>query len=279
MEQQRPIQKSVTTQPAQYLQKGFQDIATQAGNLYSPTLTPQQQQAVTQAQSLGQTGATTAEQTARGDFLYGGPGFNQAYQAAANRILPQVNSQFARAGRSGSGLAQTAQTQALADAFAGLYGQERGLQQQAAMNLPSMAQSQIGLGGAPQDILFGNLGKYANILYPQAQYNQTQADTQDLYRNAGAGALGGALSGFKAFGSGLGALGGGLLGFLSDRRMKENIEKIGEKNGLNVYSFNYKNGKNKLIGYMADEVEKLYPNAVFTRPDGYKQVDYLMVGI
>lgn len=63
--------------------------------------------------------------TMNGKYLYGGDGFNAAFDAASRKILPQVNSAFERAGRTGSGLAAQAQTQALGDAFANLYGQER----------------------------------------------------------------------------------------------------------------------------------------------------------
>lgn len=78
-------------------------------------------------------------------------------------------------------------------------------------------------------------------------------------------------------GIGLGTL--GYLAFASDRRLKHNIVKIGEReDGLNVYEFDYKPGfdlpQNRHIGVMADEVEKIYPDAVLTRPDGYKMVNY-----
>jgi len=76
-------------------------------------------------------GSNQLLQTARGDFLPGGAadaGFQQQFQASANRLTPQVQSTFEKAGRTGSGLAQTAQQQALTDSFANLYGQERGRQ-------------------------------------------------------------------------------------------------------------------------------------------------------
>lgn len=67
---------------------------------------------------------STLANIAAGNNLYGGAGFNAAYQAAANQIIPQVNSQFENSGRLNSGLAQTAQTQALGDAFASQYQQQ-----------------------------------------------------------------------------------------------------------------------------------------------------------
>lgn len=53
--------------------------------------------------------------------------------------------------------------------------------------------------------------------------------------------------------------------FMSDRRLKENIKRIGTaKNGLPIHSFNYKEDPDKLtrLGFMADEVEKKHPEAV-----------------
>ncbi len=72
-----------------------------------------------------------AGRTIRGDYLYGGPGFDRALQAARERISPMVRGEFEAAGRYGGGLAAAEEMQALGDAFAGLYGNER--QRQLAM--------------------------------------------------------------------------------------------------------------------------------------------------
>jgi hypothetical protein len=68
--------------------------------------------------------------------------------------------------------------------------------------------------------------------------------------------------------------------FMSDRRTKENIQKIGVlDNGLNLYKFDYKPefkeiaGHGSYIGVMADEA-KVIPNAVIRQPNGYDMVDY-----
>lgn len=65
----------------------------------------------------------------------------------------------------------------------------------------------------------------------------------------------------------------------SDERIKENIEPAGEKfYGLNLYRFNYKPemgfGDKTYIGPMAQEVEKIYPNAV-VEFDGLKMIDVI----
>ena len=83
--------------------------------------------------------------------------------------------------------------------------------------------------------------------------------------------------------SGLMGLGGtlGAAAIMSDIRTKEHIKAIGWlPNGLPVYEYEYKPewkdeaGHGKFIGVMAQEVEIVKPEAVFTRPDGYKMVNY-----
>jgi hypothetical protein len=78
---------------------------------------------------------------------------------------------------------------------------------------------------------------------------------------------------------GLFSLGGAAM--MSDIRTKENIKYLGNLgNGLPFYEFEYKpefkviGGEGKFIGVMAQDVEKVQPEAVITRPDGYKMVNY-----
>jgi hypothetical protein len=69
----------------------------------------------------------------------------------------------------------------------------------------------------------------------------------------------------------------GLFGKLSDERVKENVEKVGElDDGQNVYAYNYTGDhpQNRELGLLAQEVEKVRPDAVGTGPDGLKRVDY-----
>ena len=72
----------------------------------------------------------------------------------------------------------------------------------------------------------------------------------------------------------------------SDRHVKENITCIGSHPlGVRVYLFDYKPefrntwGHGRQFGVMADEVESVLPNAVCMHPDGYKLVNYSMLGI
>lgn len=72
----------------------------------------------------------------------------------------------------------------------------------------------------------------------------------------------------------------------SDRITKQNIVKIGDHPfGIGLYLFDYRPeyreeyGHGRQFGVMADEVETVMPEAVSIHPDGYKMVDYGMLGV
>ena len=95
---------------------------------------------------------------------------------------------------------------------------------------------------------------------------------------AGGGLLGAGAAG--AFGGSAGA--GALLGFLSDQRLKTNVVKIGEhSSGLGWYKWDWNKeglklaGDQEAEGFIAQEVQKLYPSAV--HDIGYLIVDYRKV--
>ena len=78
----------------------------------------------------------------------------------------------------------------------------------------------------------------------------------------------------------MGLLGTGLqaasmFGF-SDRRLKKNIRKVGtmHKGKVNVYEFEYLGSDKREIGVMAQEVKKMYPDAVKKHESGYLMVNY-----
>ena len=73
---------------------------------------------------------------------------------------------------------------------------------------------------------------------------------------------------------------------MSDRKFKENIVHIGTHPlGIGLYLFDYKpefrelGGFGRQFGVMADEVKTVLPQAVVMHPDGYKTVDYALLGI
>jgi hypothetical protein len=71
---------------------------------------------------------------------------------------------------------------------------------------------------------------------------------------------------------------GSPFGGLSDIRAKEDVKELARlDNGLKLYSFSYKQGGPPQIGFMAQEVEGLYPEAVWTGDDGLKRINYEIV--
>tara|TARA_R100000808_G_C2154135_1_gene164915 strand:- start:2207 stop:3181 length:975 start_codon:yes stop_codon:yes gene_type:complete len=79
----------------------------------------------------------------------------------------------------------------------------------------------------------------------------------------------------KAWDSTIGKLGKGIGKLFSDERLKENIQFQHVDNiGMPVYTYNYTYDKGSpQIGYMAQDVEKIYPEAI-SNSQGFKKVDY-----
>ena len=80
--------------------------------------------------------------------------------------------------------------------------------------------------------------------------------------------------------SAIGAGGYALGAYLSDKNIKENIEKVDEIDGYNIYKFNYKDGyelpQGTRAGVIAQEVKEINPDAVVDnlQNTGFMGVDY-----
>lgn len=63
---------------------------------------------------------------------------------------------------------------------------------------------------------------------------------------------------------------------ISDKNLKENIRQVGEFAGeLGVYEYNYIGSEKRVTGFMAQEVEKIVPDAVLQfNAKGHKAVNY-----
>ena len=77
-----------------------------------------------------------------------------------------------------------------------------------------------------------------------------------------------------------------MIGKTSDPAAKENAVRIGtHPAGFGIYLFDYKadlrdaHGHGRQFGVMANEVEAVLPEAVIVRADGYRAVNYSMLGI
>ena len=63
--------------------------------------------------------------------------------------------------------------------------------------------------------------------------------------------------------------------FFSDERLKENVRKVYEIGGLNIYEYNYLGSNTLERGVMAQEVlNSDYASAVEIHANGFYQVDY-----
>lgn len=123
----------------------------------------------------------------------------------------------------------------------------------------STPQTQVGQTPLSQDVYASYQGNVNNYNQQVAQQNQTMSGLFGLGGSAAAGYLSNP------------AL------FASDRRLKENLKKIGKTSkGFNWYEFNYIGSHAKHAGVMAQEVEKIIPDAVINN-GVFKSVNYAMV--
>ena len=188
----------------------------------------------------------------------------QAYDNAMRQQSQKENDLLLGATTQGFGVGQQANQQAYNQALTNY-------------NLPLNTLSALRSGSQVQNPTFQNVPQQAttagaDILgATQMGYNAQMGNF-----NAQQAAQQGMNSGLMSLG---GTLGAGYM--ISDIRTKEHIKAIGWlPNGLPVYEYEYKPewkdeaGHGKFIGVMAQEVELVQPQAVITRPDGYKMVNY-----
>jgi hypothetical protein len=239
------------------------------------------------------------------------PAVQAALQQVATDTNNTVSSQFAAAGRSGSGMNQQTLARGIAQAEAPIIlnqaNQDTQTQMNAAgalygagnttasgiagMNQQGIANQEAGIDASnsalqaqnwgPQQTIAAQelakslpastLGLLAQIGIPLAQLGTNSNGTSTTNTNP---------SFFSLLGSGpsSGGSGGsgllGLLGLISDRRMKEDIEQVGALfDGTPVYRFRYIGHPVFHIGLMAQDIEDDRPEAVI-EIDGVKRVDY-----
>jgi hypothetical protein len=225
-----------------------------------------------------------------------------AYQTAT---APQTTSQMEGSGRYGSGAAQNAQNMdqqglatQLANAQNNLYGSLYQTNQSNALNAastlgqqqlmgsysaPSLVSSINGansnlynMGGNQQALNqsmlsspFSLLGQYGSLI--GGNYGGSTTSTQPYYNNT---------TGEIAGGLGDAALMGAM--FLSDRRLKQDIEPTGARlaNGLPLYRYRYLWDQPDVnrVGVMADEVRAIAPHAVHRDVSGFDKVNYAAIG-
>ena len=213
---------------------------------------------------------------------------DQLVQNTIDRIMPGINSSFAGSGMSGSGLHAQNLASGVSSGVAGVLdnawqqGENRALQ--AAGMVPGINNAAYGAVNFLDTMGRGNQQQNQSEINAAVLQDQ-QAQTADLNAiqdylalTSGVGGMFGVQSSRTSGGNGLlGALGFGMQAatlLFSDKRLKENIKKVGKTDdGLNVYTYNYKGNPLRHMGVMAQEVERVKPGAV-GEIGGFKAVDY-----
>jgi hypothetical protein len=183
---------------------------------------------------------------------------SQQYPAWLNSLLPGVNAANAAAGGVASGQTNLGINQG--NIFTGQAGAIQGPLTEGA-NLGWGYGTGLGAADAQQSMLNSILG--GNLVG-----GLLNLGTRFLPGMGGSGGGGG--------GGGGGGTGWNPFNFFntSDERLKENIEKIGETyDGLGIFKFTYINDDKPQIGLMAQEVEKVVPEAV-AHVGPWKMVNY-----
>jgi hypothetical protein len=128
----------------------------------------------------------------------------------------------------------------------------------------------------------GNQVQNPNYVNPAQQANTAAPDLMGASQQGYSTAMSGANAASAANSNFMGGLMnlGGTLGaayMLSDERLKKNIKRIGTHIlGIGIYAYDYIWGEPS-IGVMAQELEKVMPEAVITTDSGYKAVNYAML--
>ena len=187
-----------------------------------------------------------------------------------------------------------AQERARNEAMFGAMQQARQEQaQQAALGQQFLGQSYVPqaqmLNAIQGTSLFPQLQQQAQ-LFSAGQFGETSMsgiEAQLLAEQARANLIGGLgssmLSGlFTPVATAGGGVGNILTTVLaaSDVRLKDNIEKVGAVDGINLYIWDWTDegkdiaGDQKTFGVLAQEVQQIRPSAVIEGSDGYLRVDY-----
>lgn len=197
------------------------------------------------------------------------------YNTNYGNMIGANNSLFSGAGSTASGINNLNQQQltngvagiTAAGAIPGLYSSPAMAQYAAANQAYSQPFANLAQLLQPS-VSLASLGQTNNTTG-----NKTENSTPSLLESLSAGTkLGGSwISGAGSLASSMPAL----MSFFSDERLKDDITPVGKLNdGQNVYAYRYKGDPRPQIGLLAQEVERVRPEAVHTHPSGFKMVNY-----
>ena len=215
---------------------------------------------------------------------------NQMKSQLTGSILPGIRQSMVEYQPGGSSRADLVQSQAIAaankqmlDKAAEMYGGAYQSAQDRAVNYgqlyPSIMAAPLATYGALGDVGAEQRGMQQEAIdRDMAKYSYTaNRDASQLanYMSMISGDYGGTTTQVAPGPSALQNMASvvGILGAISDIRLKENIKPLGMHNGFGVYEFNYLWSPKKHVGYMAQDVEKTNPEAIFT-VRGYKAINY-----
>jgi hypothetical protein len=203
------------------------------------------------------------------------------YQGLRNQALAQNQAQdFQRLAAQNAAQQQQFQQNIAGQQFYNTAVQQALAQQAAIRSLPVNEISALLSGG---QVSVPQFQGYSGVSVAPAPVFQAGQAAGDFAQRNYANQVGAYNAGMGMLGSLAGAVGtaaGGPLGvaglFTSDRRLKSNIVRVGTHPlGIGVYEYDIFGERQR--GVMADEVENVLPEAVITRPNGYKMVNYGML--
>lgn len=215
-------------------------------------------------------------------------GWGQVVQNTINGIMPGINSSFGGSGMTGSGLHAQNLAKGLSAGVADIenqaWQQNQNRALQAAGMLPQMAGMQFNAADALRAAGVDRQQQTqqeisADVLKDQqAKTSELSAIQNYLALTSGLGGQFGSQTSTQSQNMGLmGMLGFGLQAaplLFSDRRLKEDIKRVGETDeGLGIFTYRYKGHPTTHMGVMAQDVQKVKPDAV-KKVGGYLAVDY-----
>jgi hypothetical protein len=182
------------------------------------------------------------------------------FASATNQMV--TGNVFGRAGQAGGMLGSAAQGQLMVDPYERALGRA-GIGGQLGANLTNMTGQTF--GGA-MDAGLGVASFNANMLDTRANSQLNNWAAMNAARmNASAMNQSGTMGMIGGIGSGL-LQGAGMAAMaFSDKRMKKDIKPLGKAGsvlGLTAYEFSYKGEDKKHKGFMAQDVQKVLPEAV-----------------
>lgn len=233
-------------------------------------LAPGAEQGIVGAQSV-------VNDTLAGKNLNGNPYLQKALDLTRQDATDSVNGQFEGGGRYGSGMHAKILAKTIADAENSArfnnYAMERQAQLGAVGQAGNLMQGSQSLINNAAELPWIGVGALNGNVRQASNGYGTSTSTQTQTPNYGNMLMGAAMGGLQAYAGNPAAF--------SDRRLKDNIVKVAEVDGLGIYDFDYRQDTplglptGRQRGFMADEVKALRPQAYIADfGHGYAGVDY-----